>query len=478
MGAGESADSSRLRVCRSVAVLAAALVSVFELSSCATWLTPVPEATDHGLFAAPHPSATVEADARSPEERAADCRQRVHAARNPACFADDLGVVMDKQEIRRRQVLGRASEVVNLQASYNTLIYPFGAIAVYEKLRGAPNRNLLLPAVVGTAIYAMLGAGIPDRDKLYVQTGGELLCSLTWHGQWLYLDNDITGGPSNRTVETTTTREDQRGELRTTVVERRTDQQNVVAVESLEQEIKALTDSLSAFQKARGKLKLKGKPARQGAAGALERVKSPNVPQGKDTAALVAQRLAQQSAQARVTLQALRGLRQDIARAAQSLSEDGDQIMSDLQQRLGAKLPALTTPQAAAQALSDPNKNLAKAQAAEGAEALMDSVMPHDYLTGLDDASTLAVSELSSHTGVDLHSAWNRAQGWLDRQARREAQVRSAASGLPCSASTRTRMNETPRQTVASSTPPASAATGTSSGSAQSTGITTTPLPN
>ncbi len=560
------------------------------LSACSSWVQPVPIPSDQGYFArggvigrsttagapAGQPASGAQAERRTSEEPAR-CRIRTRADRDPACFADELGIEMDVQETRRRLLMTQASEAVNLQSLYNTMVYPFGAVAVYEKLRGAPNHKLLLPAVAGTAIYAMLNARIPDSDKLYLQTSAELQCSLMWHGQWLYLDQEINdtsapaassvtslglpdgnGSVASRSVagaspaslaspatpatpaspaiaakaanassaasaasaasavsaagaaksvgapiatadargltttsstvvtetltQTTTPPTLETGAMGAGTTTRRTSvttqrfesvkatrtsgdratsrtaasdrklasvcdpDQEVPAPASgapnLTRDLLALETALTHFRRERACLRLSGKAGSPGAPGALERVKTGGGSAGKDTRALLAQRLEQQSATASLTLIQLRALRDDIAAAGQQLSADGDIIMATLQERIGSKLPALVSPQQVARDMLTANQSLAKAQAGDGSASVMEPVMRDDALQGLDAASLNQVEALSRGAGTHLHAAWTRAQSWLDRQQRRQTQVLAAAQRMPCAPSTEGLMGE------------------------------------
>ena len=408
------------------------------LTSC-TWLAPIPKTDDQGFFS---PSAAASAplgaqDSRSIYEQRLACRDRAAPGLASECFAFGLGTMMDRQEARRRELLANAREVVNLQASYNALIYPFGAVAVYEKLRGAPNHSLLLPAVLGSAIYGLLNAGIPERDKQYLQAASELQCTLAWHGQWLYLDsevNDAAGVPQTLAqIETT------------------------------------LTATLHAFHAKRAVLvtTLKGKPGSGAAAGALERVKSGGGTAGKDTTPQVRQWLGQQGKQAQATVMAVRQLRADMADAALRLSQDADQIRAELQRRVGEKLPALAVPKDVAEFLAAPNRPFATAQSGEDLSGFMDPVASSELLAGLDKASLKAVQVFASDWGAPLFEAWSRAQAWVDRQVARESQLRRATKVLVCANSTLSRMNETLRLPPL---PPATAGSGAGSGNGAGAG--------
>ncbi len=415
------------------------------LASCSV-MQPIPKADGQGYFTTAVPLIAMEATGEVGAAVPQRCRSGAVEARDAACFADGLGIVMDRQEARRRGLLDMAREVVHTQVSFNSLLYPFGAIAVYEKLRGAPNHNLLLPAVIGTAAFGFLNSGIPEREKQYLQTAAELQCSLMWHGQWLYLVREINSSEVTTTVtEAVVSRsvgEDPARWASSSRVE------HVFTPRSLGQVTQDLSAAIRDFQTKRAGVvpALEGRPGSGTPAGALERVKEGNGSRGKNTTDGVSARLAQQAALARATLQDLKRLRGDVAAAAFHLSADTDQIHDVLQRRLTDKLPALKDPRAVAKELMDPNKSLgATAEAGDDAAALMDPLVPRELLSGLSMGSRKKLADLAANEGERLESAWTSAQSWLDRHAQRQLRVRNATAAMTCGDSTLVLQGKTPR---------------------------------
>ncbi|MDR7269233.1 hypothetical protein J2X20_001862 [Pelomonas saccharophila] len=414
-----------MQACRRVrwTPIAAAVSMVAALGAC-TLLQPTPAVDGQGLLSTWHASAAASA-ASGMSVATAPCLED-DSRLDPACFAFGMGAVWDRQETRRRDMLGGAREVVNLQSAYSTLMFPIGAAAVHEKLRGAPNRALLLPAVVGSAVYGMLGAGIPERDKIYIGAAGQMQCSLVWHGQWLYRQGEVA---------------------------------------EIDRVLKRLDERLSWFQLLRTTLVLKGKGPGAGPAGALEREKTAAASPGKDDSKAVLQKLDQQAQVARSTLQALRDLRRDIRRAVVSLSQDGDQIEALMIQALAEKRPPLTAfdPLKVGKALLDSSSKLAQLQGGEDAAPVMATLTAGDFAAGLSVLSINALGDFLAKAGAPLTVAWAEAQSLLNEQLLRTRQVVDAAEGLPCADSTLARMKKLPAKTAVPAKP-------------ASDGTTTTPL--
>lgn len=418
---------------RRIAERAAGCSLVAGLCAC-TLLAPVPPVRDQGYFPpATGAAATAAADHAAHEGDACRPSAGRPAAQQPACFAEGLGIAMARVEAGRRALLDNAREVVVLQTSYNALLYPFGAAAVYEKLRGAPNHNLLLPAVLGSALYGLLNSGIPERDKQYLQSAGELLCSLAWHGQWLWLEAEIHDDRASSA--------------------------------SLDTVIARLSQALMAYESAWAGLALEA-PGVIVPSGALERAKTGATAAPGNTTRAVLQRAQRQAAAADGTLQQLQRLRTELRRAAISLSHDADMINADLQRRLGERVPAPRTPQEVALALLEANRSLATGQAGEDTTPDMAPLVGPDLLSGLSRSSQKAVRDLAATQGAGLYRAWRQARLWLAEQADRRQQVRQAVAGLPCAPATLARMGQAQRTAVSSPT----------GASANSQAVTTRPL--
>lgn len=423
-------------------------VTAISLSACSI-LETIPKADGQGYFG-DGVVCTVpktEAGACPPTLSAPSTCTNGGFASNASCFADGLGLAMDRQEAKRRELLGMARKVFHTQMSFNALLYPFGAVAVYEKLRGAPSRSLLLPAVVGAAAFGFLGAGIPKREKQYLQTAMELQCSLVWHGQWLYFDRDVTGhGSTTPEEETVTVKNLTERHSARTIQTTSTYRQRLISG-SLEDVSINLADRLKIFQAERSVLlsTLEGRPGSDAAAGALEQVKQGNGTSGQNATNAVDQRLRQQATLARATLKSLQSLRGEIASAAFRLTADADVIHANLQRRLSDKLPALKDPQVVTRELLDTNKSLvAKAEADDDPAGLMDSTMPSEALAGLSDSSRTAVANFGKKEGAGLEAAWTVTDAWLNKQSQRQTQALWAIKSLSCADTPLVQVGKTP----------------------------------
>ncbi len=106
-------------------------------------------------------------------------------------FIGGLDLAICEADQRRLAYLQRSAAVVNGVANYNAAMWPLGAAAVYEKLRGAPNHNLLLPATLAAASYGFMTAGIPAREKIYVEAARQLGCVIVSAAPDLYRLGDV-----------------------------------------------------------------------------------------------------------------------------------------------------------------------------------------------------------------------------------------------------------------------------------------------
>jgi hypothetical protein len=89
------------------------------------------------------------------------------------CYVGGLGEAICDVDQRRLQLLAMAAGLTNTKASYNAWWWPLGAVALYEKLRGAPSSSLLPPAALATGVFGYINSGHPRQADRYlgVQTG-------------------------------------------------------------------------------------------------------------------------------------------------------------------------------------------------------------------------------------------------------------------------------------------------------------------
>ena len=365
----------------------------------------------------------------------------------PACFADGLGEAIEWVDGQRQAHLVRARQVSNGNASYNALLYPFGAAAVYEKLRGASTRNLLLPSVVAAAVYGYMNSGVPERERHYLRAAVALHCAVLRQAEWLYRRDEI--------------------DAKASAASRQHDR-------SLERVMADLREHSAAFAAARLSLlgKLKVPKAAGSPAGAIDRRKAGSGPAtAKDLRSDIMLRTQDQLQQARLALAALDDLRAGIRSAAWRLSTDAQALNTAVQKDLSDKVPLPRDPQVVAKDFKA--MALALAQAGEQDAALMDPVLPAALLKQLDEPTAEAMVDFGQKHGVQLAKAYFEAQRWVVTHKRRGVQSTADQQALGCD-------ERLPALAVV--VPPAASAPASSNGTGKGSGsgsgqATQTPLP-
>lgn len=373
---------------------------------CACTITqPIPEAAKAGYFSPLPPNSAASAVYLKVPLGTNLC---VAVPTLPECFADHLGEVIDAVDKERLAYLNKAREVSNDNATYNALMYPFGAAAVYEKLRGAPNRKLLLPAVLAAGLYGFMNSGVPDREKQYLRAAAALQCAILRQAQYLYRRGEVevdTAGPQPPAV-----------------------------LQTLDKQLQTQIDT---FESARIDLLVSLQPAAPviplGPAGAIERRKSGGGGAAAPTIDLrgdVIQRTQDQLQVANKTLTSLGDLRSDIRFAAWRLVQDVQSLSVSIQKDLSDKVPAPKDPFVIAKDFRD--RAVALAQAGEQDTPLMDAVMPADKLKRLDAKSAKTVLDFAKTSGVPLKKDWAAAQRFLGGHKRVAEQAEADRQALGC----------------------------------------------
>lgn len=324
----------------------------------------------------------------------------------PACFADGLGETIEAVDRMRLEHLVRAREVSNGNATYNALLYPFGAAAVYEKLRGASNHSLLLPAVVAAAVYGYMNSGVPERERHYLRAAVALHCAVLRQGEWLYRRDEIEADPS--------------------AYRRPPD----LALERVMAELRTQSD---AFATARIELQGKLKASKQapGPTGAIDRRKAGAGPApAKDLRGDIMQRTQDQAQQARLALGALDDLRSSVRWAAWRLVNDVQALGMTVQKDLSEKVPPPKAPTVVARDFKTMANALA--QAGEQDAELMDPVLPAALLKHADEATATATTTFGKDYGVKLAKAYFDAQRWVVAHKRRVEQAAADRQALGC----------------------------------------------
>jgi len=161
------------------------------LTGC-TIVQPVPESAQGGRLSSRLSDATA---------RAADPAASAAAAKEcdgPSAYAGRLDLAICDADARRLSYVRRSADVLNQTATYNALLWPLGAAGLYEKLRGAANSSLLLPAAVAAGAYGFISSGVPDRQRNYLAAARQLSCAIVASGVDLYATGEVDSDAHDR----------------------------------------------------------------------------------------------------------------------------------------------------------------------------------------------------------------------------------------------------------------------------------------
>ena len=111
-------------------------------------------------------------------------------------FHGGLGRALWEMDLRRRELVGKASEHTNSHAAYNALLWPLGALLVAKKVR-KPEWDTVDAVAIGAATYGLLGSGIPDRDKLYLRSAARMACTMLEFDAELYPAATVRNAPGH-----------------------------------------------------------------------------------------------------------------------------------------------------------------------------------------------------------------------------------------------------------------------------------------
>jgi hypothetical protein len=396
-------------------VRAATGVGAALLAGCGV-LNPVPDAALGGRLAPRAPGTA--AAAGQPLTAAAT----VPACANSASFVGALDVAVCEVDARRLGYLQRSADVLNGQANYNALLWPLGAVAVYEKLRGAPNAKLLLPAVLGTAAYGFVSSGIPDRQKVYLDAARQLACAIVAAGPDLYQPHEIDPLPGP--VQTPRT-------LRGVLVD--------------------LGHSVDAYEGARADLlaMLKPRPGTAAVAGSNDvfgrwqaAAGGRAATKGEDSRGKVATETQARLVQARAQLALGQALlrRLESGAPAAALLGRAARIDAQVQQQLADKAPPPANPASAAAEF----KALARATLTlqaniDGATAAalpdpLDAALPVAIFDGLDAGSQQRLQQFQQLQMAHLRKASQHVGDWLARHRAGQQDAGAALEQAGCSA--------------------------------------------
>lgn len=153
-----------------------------------TIVDPITQSPADRRFAQQGPGAPAAASAPVgsgclPADRAGrDCENAPEGIDN---FHGGLGRAMWEADLRRRSLALDATERSTLSNVFNALTWPIGSYLVAKKVR-EPAWSARDAVALGFASYKLLGEGVPERDRLYMQASNRLACSLVLAEAELY----------------------------------------------------------------------------------------------------------------------------------------------------------------------------------------------------------------------------------------------------------------------------------------------------
>lgn len=365
---------------------------------------------------------------------------------SPSRFAGDLDLAICVADAQRLAYVEHAAVVLNAEASYNALLWPLGAAAVYEKLRGAGNRSLLLPAALASASYGLMTSGIPDREANYLAAARRLACAIGAAGADLYPRTHVDTrawpywqpeSPSLVPLEPAVTT------LRTAVANYEAERTLLLA-DAKPRPASATRSSNVTYLDAVFALTGRGGAAGRNSVPQLEA-------ETKAKLAGARKRLAQGDALLR---------RLQSGAAAQSLRQEAADVEAELQQQLAAKAPPPALPANVAATLVANTQAVVQLQGAvaeRDGEALDagDAALSSKALDGLHPDTAKRVAAFQRDQAVPLWRALLPVDEWLarhaaerDELARTLAAAGCVAAGSALPATTRPRTAARPATSV------------------------------
>ncbi len=379
------------------------------------------------------PAATATAAAQT--DHARDCADGKLA---PDCFAGGLGEAIDALDTRRLALVNLAREVSNGNAAYNASLYPAGAVAVFEKLRGATNRNLLAPAAAAAGLYGFVNSGVVGRERNYLHAAGELHCAIVRSGTWLYLKSEIRDTPTPSPHQAWSTWL----YLKSDIHDAPGGWPDATRLDAV---VAHLREATLKFRSGRVALLSKLEPVAAVTAPALDSIRQRAATAagqarggsgGQDQRDAIAQRTRRQLEAALAVLESVRALQAQVRGSGLRLRAEWVTIEQTFQSELSERVPLPVAPEKVATELLARTNALLKAQGAAVTERAsadeLDPAFPAALRNGVSAATRQELQKFAANQGVPLAEARDDAQAWLDDHTLRAGRVDDEVRALGC----------------------------------------------
>lgn len=403
--------------------------SVFSLAGC-TLLQPVaapPETLKIPIHQAPQTGGQVEVPADPPasNQGTASCVQM------PECGAGDIGPAIAAVQNYAFEFGRKAAEAGNTNPTYNALLWPVAAAALYEPLRSSSRSMLPAVALLATS-YGLVNSGIPERASLYNDTAKRLSCIVMVASETAWPRVAIEGpDKASEVVKVTKPAKLDKPAETVVLVE--------VTNSSLVNTVRALNTALGKFNQKRAELvyTLKVKPQPSGS-DTLSR-RSGNRGGGvSDPRKEIQENASAMAAYATTTRDEAQVLLDRIRTSGREVLADAQRVGFQDQAALISKLPALKLPAEVFTEIAKLRTDIAalaegKLQKPEPStfnaralNPLLITLKSH----GLDEGSLNKLIEFEIKEAEELRKATDAARAWISRDtARRELAQKRVDSG-------------------------------------------------
>lgn len=175
---GWSGRCSRRRV-------GACVATALALAGC-TIFNPVPRSDEDRRFPRGKPIDVQEVDAGKSPDAFCEGQACVEPPDRMRDYYGGLGVALWSADQERLALNRDGMERTRLNSTFNALTWPVVAWAGAKKLR-EPDWSVRDAVAIGFALYKLLGEGVPERDRIYLQTANRVACSMFAAEALLYL---------------------------------------------------------------------------------------------------------------------------------------------------------------------------------------------------------------------------------------------------------------------------------------------------